>query len=80
MELFDDQKQALKANLAVMDCIDAQVQQLERSIVTRLKLRDDCPALKTVSVGEILAMSIALEGAISVALPAPATSFRMPGW
>src|SRR5260221_284201 len=31
MELLDEQKQALKANLAVMKCIDGQVDRLERS-------------------------------------------------
>jgi transposase len=62
MELLDEQKQALKANLAVMKCIDCQVNQLERSILTKVKLREDYQALKTVSgIGEILAVTIALE-------------------
>lgn len=62
MHLLDEQKQALKANLAVMKCIDAQVNQLERSILTKAKLREDYAALKTVSgIGEILAVTIALE-------------------
>ena len=62
MDLLDEQKQALKANLAVMNCIDGQVDELERSILTKVKLREDYQALKTVSgIGEILAMTIALE-------------------
>jgi transposase len=62
MELLDEQKQALKANLAVMKCIDCEVNQLERSILAKVKLRDDYQALKTVSgIGEILAVTIALE-------------------
>lgn len=62
MELLEEQKQALKANLAVMDCIDEQIQQLERSILAKLKPREDFKALKTVSgVGDILALTIALE-------------------
>lgn len=62
MELLDEQKQALKANLAVMKCIDCQVNQLERSIPTKVKLSEDYQALKTVSgIGEILAVTIALE-------------------
>ena len=62
MELLDEQKQALKANLAVMRCIDGQVDRLERSILAKAKLREDYKALKTVSgIGEILAVTIALE-------------------
>ena len=62
MELLDDQKLALKANLAVMKCLDAQVGQLERSVLNKVKLREDYAALKTVSgIGEILALTIALE-------------------
>ncbi|MGJ7512608.1 IS110 family transposase, partial [Variovorax sp. GT1P44] len=62
MELLDEQKQAVKATLAVMDCIDEQVQQLERGILSKLKLREDFKALKTVSgIGDILALTIALE-------------------
>lgn len=62
MELLEEQKQAIKANLAVMDCIDEQIHQLERSILAKLKPREDFKALKTVSgVGDILALTIALE-------------------
>lgn len=62
MELLEEQKQALKANLAVMKCIDKQVDQLERSVVAKVKLREDYKALKTVSgVGVVLALTIALE-------------------
>lgn len=62
MALLDEQKQALKANLAVMRCLDAQAQALERSIVAKAKLREDYQALKTVSgIGQVLALTIALE-------------------
>jgi len=62
MELLDEQKQALKANLVVMNCIDGEVVQLERRILAKVKLRKDFKALKTVSgIGEILALTIALE-------------------
>ena len=62
MELLDEQRQALKANLAVMTCLDGQVDQLERSHLAKVKLREDYKALKTVSgIGEILAVTIALE-------------------
>ena len=62
MPLLDEQKQALKANLAVMGCLDAQVDLLERSILAKAKLREDYQALKTVSgIGEVLALTIALE-------------------
>lgn len=62
MPLLDEQKQALKANLAVMRCLDAQVEVLERSILAKAKLRQDYKALQTVSgIGEVLALTIALE-------------------
>jgi transposase len=62
MELLDEQKQALKANVAVMHCIDDQIEQLERSILAKAKLRADYKALKTVSgIGQVLALTIALE-------------------
>jgi transposase len=62
MPLLDEQRQALKANLAVMRCLDKQVDALERSILAKAKLREDYQALKTVSgIGEVLALTIALE-------------------
>jgi transposase len=62
MDLLDEQKQALKANLVVMKCIDGQVVQLERRILAKVKLREDFKGLKTVSgIGEILGLTIALE-------------------
>ena len=62
MALLDEQKQALKANLAVLRCLDQQVDVLERSIVAKAKLRDDYQALKSVSgIGQVLALTIALE-------------------
>ena len=62
MELLDEHKQAVKANLVVMNCIDGQVVQLERSILAKVKLREDFKGLKTVSgIGQILALTIALE-------------------
>jgi len=62
MELLDEQKQALKATLAILRCIDAQVSALERSILARVKVRAEYKALKTVSgIGDVLALTIALE-------------------
>lgn len=62
MELLAEQKLALKANLALMRCLDQQVDALERSILAQAKLRADYQALKTVSgIGEVLALTIALE-------------------
>jgi transposase len=62
MPLLDEQRQALKANLAVMRCLDEQVDALERSILAKAKLREDYQALKTVSgIGQVLALTIALE-------------------
>jgi len=62
MALLEEQKLALKANLAVMTCLDDQIDQLERSILAKAKLREDYQALKTVSgIGVVLALTIALE-------------------
>ncbi len=62
MALLDEQRQALKANLAVMHCLNEQVDALERSILTKARLREDYRALKTVSgIGDVLALTIALE-------------------
>ena len=62
MPLLDEQHLALKANLAVMDCMDEQVKALERSILAKAKLRADYQALTTVSgIGKTLALTIALE-------------------
>jgi transposase len=62
MPLLVEQRQALKANLAVMRCLDEQATVLERSILAKAKVRQDYQALKTVSgIGEVLALTIALE-------------------
>jgi transposase len=62
MALLDEQKLAMKANLAVMRCLDVQVKALERSILAKAKLRQDYQTLKTVSgIGDVLALTIALE-------------------
>ena len=62
LALFDEQKLALKANLAVMRCLDEQIDTLERSILTKAELRQDYLGLRTVSgIGEVLALTIALE-------------------
>ena len=62
MPLLPEQKLALKANLAVMACMDEQVKQLERSILAKAKLRADYQALTSVSgIGKTLALTIALE-------------------
>jgi transposase len=62
LTLLDDQKRALKANLAVMRCLDEQVKGLERAILAKGKLREEFKGLKTVSgIGDVLALTIALE-------------------
>jgi transposase len=43
MNLLDDQKLALKANLAVMDCLDRQMHTLERRILASTKLSETYP-------------------------------------
>jgi transposase len=62
MDLLEEQKEALKATLAVMRCIDTQISALERSILAKVKMRAEYNALKTVSgIGNVLALTIALE-------------------
>ncbi|MFM8769518.1 MAG: IS110 family transposase [Rubrivivax sp.] len=62
MALLEEQKLAVKANLAVMRCLDEQVRVLESSVLAKAKLREDYQALKTVSgIGVTLALTIALE-------------------
>jgi transposase len=62
LALLDEQKLALKANQAVMQCLATQLDALERAILAKTKLREDYRALRTVSgVGEVLALTIALE-------------------
>lgn len=53
---------ALKANLAVMNSADAQVEILEKAVQDRVKLRPQFRFLKTVpGIGPILALTIMLE-------------------
>src|SRR5512147_2509450 len=53
---------ALKANLAVMNRADAQIEILERTVQDRVKLRPQFRFLKTVpGIGQILALTIMLE-------------------
>jgi transposase len=62
LELLPEQKIALKANLALMGCADAQVDGLEKEILQRAKLREDYQLLLSVSgIGKVLALTIALE-------------------
>ena len=81
MELLDEQKQALKANVAVMHCIDDQIEQLERSILAKAKLRADYKALKTVSgIGQVLALPSRWRPATSAASLVRATSPPTLAW
>ena len=53
---------ALKANLAMMQCADQQIDRLERTIKDRIKLREEFSFLKTVpGIGQTLALTIMLE-------------------
>src|SRR5213076_2621452 len=53
---------ALKANLAVMNSADAQIEILEKTVQDRVKLRPQFRFLKTVpGIGPILALTIMLE-------------------
>ncbi|MDD5058141.1 MAG: IS110 family transposase [Sideroxydans sp.] len=62
LELLDEQKLALKSNLALMDCADKQIELLEKAILAKGKLKPEYKSLRTVSgVGEVLALTISLE-------------------
>lgn len=62
LPLVEEHKCALKANLAVMHCLDERVSALERVILAKGRLREEYKALKTVSgIGDVLALTIALE-------------------
>ena len=61
MPLLPQQALALKANLAVMDCLDEQIRQLESVILKQARDSEVFQALKTVpGIGKTLALTIAL--------------------
>lgn len=62
MTLLPEQKLALKANRAVMECLQRQIVTLERELHAKARLREDYKGLMTVSgIGKTLAMTVALE-------------------
>ena len=71
---------ALKANLAVMNSADAQIEILEKAVQDRVKLRPQFRFLKTVpGIGPILALTIMLETQRSRDLPVSAITRRTVG-
>jgi transposase len=53
---------AIKANLAMLQCADGQIDLLEKAVINRVKLRPEFDLLKTVpGIGLILALTIMLE-------------------
>lgn len=53
---------AIKANLAMLQCADEQIERLEKSVLERVHLKPEFKLLKTVpGIGEILALTIMLE-------------------
>ncbi len=53
---------AVKSSVAVMQCIDAQIKTLEKTVLARVRLRADFKRLLTVSgIGPILGLTIMLE-------------------
>ena len=53
---------AVKANLAMMQCADEQIDRLERTVSERIKLREEFSLLRTApGIGLILALTIMLE-------------------
>jgi transposase len=53
---------AVKANLAMINCANGQIDILERTVIDRIKLREEFSFLKTVpGIGQILALTMMLE-------------------
>jgi transposase len=53
---------AIKANLAMLQCADGQIELLEKTVIDRVKLKPEFNLLKTVpGIGHILALTIMLE-------------------
>jgi transposase len=53
---------AVKSNLAVLECLEEQVERIEEVVIAQLKLREGFAPLLTVSgIGQILGMTIMLE-------------------
>jgi transposase len=53
---------AMKTNVAVMACLDEQVERLEKAVLSRVRLREAFKGLLTVAgIGQILALIIMLE-------------------
>jgi transposase len=53
---------AIKANLAMLQCADEQIELLEKPVIERVKLKPEFNLLKTVpGIGHILALTIMLE-------------------
>lgn len=53
---------AVKANLAMIQCANGQIDILERTVIDRIKLREEFSFLRTVpGIGQILALTIMLE-------------------
>lgn len=62
LDLLPEHKLAIKANLALLACVQEQIKVLERELVSQAKLREDYQQLLTISgVGKVLALTIALE-------------------
>jgi transposase len=53
---------AVKSNLAVLQCLEEQIERIEAVVLAQLKLREGFQPLLTVSgIGQILGMTIMLE-------------------
>lgn len=62
LALLAEQKLALKANLAVMQCLNGEIALLERELLAKVRLHEAYRMLQTVpGIGEVLAFTITLE-------------------
>jgi transposase len=60
--LADDLATAVKTNVAVMSCLQEQIERLEKAVLSKVQLREAFKGLLTVNgIGKILALTIMLE-------------------
>jgi len=79
LALLPEQKLALQSNLALMHCLDEHITRLEQAILVQAKLQPEYRSLRTVSgIGEVLALTIALETGEITRFAGPGNLHPMP--
>src|SRR4029077_7348937 len=71
---------AIKANLAMLQCADGQIDLLEKAVLDRVKLKPEFELLKTApGIGLILALTIMLETGDITRFPTVGVMLRIVG-